>query len=169
MRKKLDMQKDLGQKIFVGAVILAVAAAAVGGLFVAGAPSQERARQFDNRRINDLQQLTQAVDQYWTRNARLPEALADLQNRREYYIPSLLDPRTKESYEYIVTAGKNYELCAVFETDASTEAAKAKYSQPYPMPGGVDFWAHGLGRVCFTIEAQNVPGLVPTSPAEIRL
>ena len=163
------MQKDMGPKIFVGAVILVVAAAAIGGLFVAGAPSQERARQFDNRRINDLQQLSQAVDQYWTRNARLPEALTDLQNRREYYVPSLLDPRTKDAYEYRVTAGKTYELCASFETDASTDALRDKYAQPYYSPEGTDFWGHGLGRVCFTIEAQNVPGLVPPMTGEIRL
>ena len=110
--------------------------------------------------------FSQAIDQYWTRNARLPEALTDMQNRREYYIPSLLDPRTQEAYEYRITAGKNYELCATFETDASIESSKDKYSQPYPaypVPGGVDFWTHGLGRVCFTIEAQNVPGLVSTT------
>ena len=51
------MQKDLGPKIFVGVVVAVVAAAAIGGLIVAGAPSQERARQFDNRRISDLQQF----------------------------------------------------------------------------------------------------------------
>ncbi|TAK05654.1 hypothetical protein EPO33_00710 [Patescibacteria group bacterium] len=155
------MQKDMGKKIFVGAVILAVAAAAIGGLFVAGSPSQERARQFDARRINDLQQLSQAVDQYWTRNARLPEALTDLQNRREYYVPSLLDPRTQEAYEYRVTAGKTYEMCATFETDATAEAAQDKYARPYYVGQGADFWKHGQGRTCFTIEAQNVPGLLP--------
>lgn len=158
------MQKNLGQKIFVGVVILAVAAAAVGGLFVAGSPSQERARQFDNRRINDLQQISQAVDQFWTRNGRLPEALADMENRREYYVPSILDPKTKAAYEYRVTAGKTYELCATFETDASTESPEDKYSRPYYVGEGANFWTHGPERVCFTIEAQNIPGLVPTAP-----
>lgn len=157
------MQKDLGSKIFVGAIVVVVAAVAIGGLIVAGAPSQERARQFDSRRISDLQQFSQAIDQYWTRNAQLPQALTDMQNRREYYIPSLLDPRTQEPYEYRITAGKSYELCATFETDSSTDPAQTNYSQPYPVSGGVNFWAHGKGRVCFTIEAQDIPGLVPTA------
>lgn len=163
------MQQNMGQKIFVGAVILAVAAAAIGGLFVAGAPSKERARQFDNRRISDLQQLSQAIDQFWTRNGRLPETLADMQNRREYYVPSVADPRTKEAYEYRVTAGKTYELCASFETDVSAESPQDAYPKPYDAGSGADFWKHGYGRVCFTIEAQNVPGMVPSSTGEIRL
>lgn len=155
------MHKTLGHKIFVGVVIAAVAAAAIGGLIVSGTPSQERARQFDNRRINDLQQLSQAIDQFWTRNARLPETLADMQNRREYYVPSVEDPRTKESYEYRVTAGKTYELCAGFESDASSESPQDMYARPYYAKEGANFWSHGKGRVCYTIEAQNVPGLIP--------
>ena len=155
------MQKNLGSNIFVGIVVVAVSAVAIAGLVVAGTPSQERARQFDNRRINDLQQLSQAIDQFWTRNARLPETLADMQSRREYYVPSLQDPRSEQPYEYRVTAGKTYELCATFETDASNASQQDPYARPYYAKGGADFWTHGKGRVCYTIEAQNVPGLVP--------
>ncbi len=154
------MKQHLGFKVFLGLVIAAVVAAIVGGLLVAGTPSQERARQFDSRRINDIQQITNAIDQYWTRNKKLPGDLSEFANLRDYYVPTITDPRTGAAYEYRVIGDASYELCATFETDATTDAAMKTYPQPYAVPVGSNFWRHGVGRTCFSPTPTEIPGLV---------
>lgn len=144
------------------AVSVVMLAAVVAGLFVAGSPSQERARQYDQRRVSDLQTAANAIDQYWTRTKKLPESLEELTGKREYYVSSILDPRTGDPYGYRATGEKTYELCATFELEDVADEALAKPRSPYPYPEGTDFWRHGAGRVCFSFEAQTIPGLVPT-------
>ncbi len=140
------------------AVSVVMLAAVVTGLIVAGSPGQERARQYDQRRVSDLQTLANAIDQHWTRTKALPASPADLLGKREYYVSSVTDPRTGEAYEYRITGEKTYELCASFELEDASDAL-SKPRAPYPYPEGTDFWRHGSGRVCYAFEAQTVPGL----------
>lgn len=143
-----------GFRIFLGIVVLAVVAAIVGGLWTVGTPSQERARQYDQQRINELQSIANAIDQYWSRTNLLPTDLNVLVNRREYYLPSLLDPRTGQAYEYHPLGEKKYELCGVFEMTVDEDPRLPK---PYMDPYLQRFWHHQSGRVCFALEPQKQP------------
>jgi len=142
-----------GLKIFVGIVVAAVVTVTVIGLWISGSPAQERARRIDAQRVRDLQSISYAVDAYWNSNDKnLPGTLTDLQNTRDYSVPSIVDPVTGAEYEYRqVTASGNYELCATFETDSAQDATTPGYRGSEFGP----FWDHAVGRTCYQLEVHD--------------
>ena len=151
-----------GISLFTGAVTLLVAGVVVVGLFVAGSPGKERDRRFDEQRVNELQQIANAVDASYDRTRRLPATLAELQTpgKNEYYVPSLLDPKTGVPYEYRVAGDTGYELCATFDqpTQETNQTTAAVPPRPvaYPAsewPYGRD-WTHPAGRHCYSLDAE---------------
>jgi hypothetical protein len=131
---------------FSGSHILAivttvVVAAAVGtGIVLMGPPSDERSRRLDERRVEDLQQVSSSVNLYNNRHQRLPASLVELQAEPGMtFRPG--DPVTGESYAYRALGPAMYELCAVFDR-ASTERR-------------VSVWSHGGGRHCFVLKADE--------------
>ncbi|MDP2734603.1 MAG: hypothetical protein Q8P12_00155 [bacterium] len=145
------MKQFFSSKAFLWIVIGAVALAVGYGFFVSGSPATQRALQFDLRRASDLQQISFAIDEYWARNAALPSALQDLQDQRYYYVESVEDPETGESYEYRKVAERSYELCAVFAMESGAVRAPLRFPS--------NAWEHGAGRACFELEVQ--PRLAP--------
>jgi hypothetical protein len=123
----------------VAAIVVVVAA----GLFVAGAPSEERARRLDERRLQELRDISYAANLYLDRHKRLPVSLPELAAEGGSSI-RLQDPEGRP-YEYRVTGEKTYELCATFQRDSSEQSPR--------MAG--DFWSHGLGRQCFQLERKE--------------
>lgn len=123
--------------------IAVVVAAVIAGLWLIGSPAEQRQQRLDERRVSDLEQLSQAV--YWHRNQRraLPASTSDLVNgRRLSRLP--FDPSTEEPYEYRVTGERRFELCAVFATPSRSEDAK-------------DFWHHEAGRHCYEFDVPDPP------------
>lgn len=136
---------SLAVKIFLGVVIASIVGAVIAGFFLIGSPAKQRAIEFDERRVSDLQSISYAVDSYYGTNSRLPNDLSQLKSQ-EYYLSSLIDPVTKEQYGYRVIDEKTFELCAVFEMD-SKEISRRQYSgAPKPFQ---ETWEHGTGSVCF--------------------
>ena len=177
-----NTQQRSGLKIFVGAVILMVAAVISVGLYVAGSPGKERNRQLDEQRANELQQIAGAIDTLFDREARLPESLDSLKTGSKdfYYVSSIVDPKTGVPYEYRTLTDTTYELCATFD-DATQELDQYGRAKPVPaapmtkpvMPGeyypGFRDWTHGPGRVCYSLDvadrsASQVCGL--TNPCQ---
>lgn len=144
----------VGQKVFLGIVIVSITSAVVYGIILMGSPAEQRSLQFDQRRESDLQQISFAIDVYWGRNEVLPEVLEDLQDSR-YFIRSIEDPVTGEKYEYTTLSEVTYELCAVFENDSSE--TRAEFQKPF----SEQIWEHGPGRTCFELEARkaDVPAI----------
>ncbi len=135
--------------ILVGAVILLVAAAIIGGLILVGPPSEERGRRLDRMRVNDLRSVARALDLYWTRHQSLPASLEQLSKEPSTSV-KLADPETALPYEYQPRGQKSYALCAEFAYDlASEQEVREK-----------NFWSHGSGRVCFELEASTPSGRV---------
>lgn len=130
--------------VLLGASVVAVVTAVVAGLVVLGSPSEERARRVDRRRVADLQAIVAATDLYWTRHARLPGSLDEL-NAEPGVTISTGDPGGSE-YGYQPLDSIRYEVCARFERE--TEATS-------PDPAG-NLWAHGSGRQCFQLEAEAI-------------
>ena len=144
-------------KLFLSAVILAVIVSIAAGLFLSGPPSQERRRQFDERRSEDLASIAGAVDEYWAQKGRLPRHLAELTGASSLVIPrSVNDPHTGALYDYRPTDSLTYELCAVFETDATAEAAGLAAKYPGGVPPRTRFEHHGTGRTCFSLQPRRV-------------
>lgn len=138
-------------KALAGAVTVLVAVFIVYGIVLSGTPGQQRAFQFDQRRVSDLQQISYSVDAYWQNNEKLPASFEDLKNQ-PYFIQSIVDPKTQVAYEYRILGDKSYELCAVFETDSSQTAARFKTLIPFSEQP----WEHAIGRTCFAREAQEI-------------
>lgn len=135
---------DAGWKrAVVGVATLSVAAVVVAGLFVIGAPSQERARRLDARRVEDLREISESANLYFDRHQRLPSSLGELSSEGGVAI-STHDPEA-HPYEYRVTADRTYEVCASFQRDSAERGPRASG----------DFWSHGPGRQCFQLEKKD--------------
>ena len=129
------------------AIILAVVVLAViiVGICLLDSPAQERLRRLDERRVDDLRELSYELDFYWTREGILPTSLEELSSKPGVFV-DLLDPETGQPYEYRVLSSNTYELCAVFVLD--TAAEQDRFYK--------DVWSHDPGKQCFQMEAQDV-------------
>ena len=129
-----------------GAVVtVAVTAAVIAGIYVLGSPLDERARRLDERRVEDLSGISQAIDVYWTRQSTLPASLDRLRPETGANV-TVGDPVTGAPYEYRTVEGGKYELCATFEGESRETAGR-------PTAG---FWTHLAGRQCFEREAKAI-------------
>ena len=152
------MLKLKGVHIFIAIVCLAVLASVVAGFIVVGSPKEQRAKNLDAQRINDLQQITYAVDAFYnqTGNQRLPSSLDELRRAQNVYVNSIFDPGTAAQYEYAVVDALDYQLCANFDTVASTALTAAsqrgiEQQEPYAVS---TFWDHPAGRQCYTLKVN---------------
>lgn len=146
-----------GVRIFTGLVVVAVGAAIVGGLVLAGSPESARRTRLDDRREADLQGIATAVDLYWSQNRELPADLERLGRERGVRLRSLEDPQTGDPYEYRITGEKTYELCAVFDREDPGPSARDRGES---WDGTGRFWIHGAGRACFPVEAAELGRVV---------
>ncbi len=133
------------ERIVGGLLTAVVVVAVVIGMVVIGSPARERMRRLDERRVQDLTGIARAIDLYWTRHARLPSSLEELEREPGGNISSN-DPGTHVPYEYRPLPAGTYELCARFES------APAQENQARS-PG---FWSHGGGRQCFQRTARKI-------------
>jgi Domain of unknown function (DUF5671) len=131
------------QRLYGWGASIAVAAVIAVAFALIGSPSNERSRQLDARRVNDLRQISGVVDVYFGRYRRLPASLHELSHEGGMTVTA--GDASLGQYEYRVTGEKTYELCATFQRDSSEQ------------PWGDEFWAHGPGRQCYTpkIHAAN--------------
>ena len=133
-------------KAFASIVIAVVAAAVIAGFFIVGSPQEERARRFDDRRVQDLQTLQWEIINYWQLKQVLPQALAMLKDDIRGFTPPV-DPESGASYEYAAKGTLIFELCAIFNRENKETGSVPKVPYPY---GGMENWQHGAGRTCFT-------------------
>lgn len=137
-------------KVLLGTIILLVTASVIGGLLLAGSPSQQRKTQLDTQRINDLQNISSTLDLYWNKNKNLPSTLESLRDSREFFLGSIVDPETLQPYSYNKLDSDTSELCATFDAPSEKRDVTEPIS-PYRRFQS-DFWNHGVGYHCFTID-----------------
>jgi hypothetical protein len=124
----------------IGSAVVVVASV-IAGLFVTGSPLEQRLLRLDERRVSDLQSLSQAAEFRWDRNETIAGTASELVDGR--YLSRLpSDPTTDQPYEYRVTGPRGFEVCAVFDRPARPDFAG-------------DFWSHDAGRHCFAFEMQE--------------
>ena len=129
--------------VVAGVAIAAVAVAVIAGLVVAGSPSEARFQRLDDRRVQDLSQAVEGVIMEWNRSGSLP---ASLEAAGSLAGSSLVDPTSRQPYEYRVTGAKTFEVCAIFDRDSLAEPS---------WQTGRGSWRHGPGRQCFPREASK--------------
>mgnify|MGYP001582344461 CR=1 FL=1 len=139
------MKQPDGLKILIAIVVAAVVIVVGIGFYLSGTPSNARAEKLDQQRVNDLTQIQNAVENYYTTRNILPKTFDDLKNQYGYI--ELVDPLTHEQYEYRETATTAYELCATFQTDTTNE--KQTFVRP-KYPGFEPLWQHPAEKKCFS-------------------
>jgi hypothetical protein len=129
-----------GKQLLAIVVTVIVAAAVVTGIVIIGSPMEERTRRLDTRRVQDLQQISRAVQVYHGRHRRPPASLDELSKE-----PGLAlvprDPMTGQPYGYLAVDADSYELCGTFDRDSDARTA--------------GFWSHGAGTQCFTLNVKQ--------------
>lgn len=133
---------------FLIAAGIAVAASIVAAIAVIGAPSHQRAKRFDERRVHDLTVLHNAIERHGRSEQRLPNTLAELR-RPDGNAFDRTDPQTGQPYDYRVLDARRYELCATFATERTTRDASESH---------LDEWLHPAGRHCFTHSLPRAGG-----------
>lgn len=126
----------------------AVVTGIVAGFWVLGTPGRQRSIAADRQRLQDLNDIAQALHNDFQAEEdtfQLPESLDDNQIRR--------DPLTDQPYEFRRLSAKTFELCANFATDSST------YPLGNPRPTEeANQWQHPEGRHCFELDVSEYPG-----------
>ncbi len=134
--------------LVVGAIVVVVVTLGYS-IYLVGTPGQQRDVRLDDRRVDDLRNISQNIDTYFDLNEEMPHSLRDLSGPR-FHVRSIEDPDTGRLYEYRVTEGTRYELCAVFTTDSGDRRDERRsFSER--------IWDHDSGRHCFQLEARAAP------------
>ena len=156
--KRTTFNYDAQTKMKGGAIIIVVLGVIIYGVILIGSPMQQKAKQMDGQRIDDLMSIqNQIVYTQWQNKGDIPTSTSALNDPiSNYVVPT--DPETKAPYEYIRLSKNSFQLCAVFETTnrTSTIGTTTKYNiEPTTL---TENWQHDTGRFCFerTIESDNV-------------
>lgn len=130
-----------GKRTLVVVLVIVVALVVIRGIMVIGSPSEERTRRMDSRRIIDLQGISRSIGVYYTRHQRVPASLEELA-REPGFANVARDPVTDQPYGYRMITAMSYELCGTFDRETADNRA-------------ADFWAHGVGQHCFTLNLRQ--------------
>jgi hypothetical protein len=122
------------------AASLVVVATVVAAIAAMGPPSAQRAAKLDQKRIEDLERIVQAISRYADSHGALPPDLLTLSGQPARRL-SLADPNDNTPYTYQVTGQHTFRLCAVFATDSAKASGTFRSFD--------DDWGHGAGRQCF--------------------
>lgn len=139
-----------------GALIVSVVVFAiiVAGLVASGSPLEERTRQRDKTRGNNLSLIQSQITNYWGAKNKLPDSLDILKDPTRYvFVP--VDPSTGKQYGYEKTGDKTFRLCADFEMKGSGMAYSENIS-----------WDHEKGHVCF--DRSIDPDFYPQKGAPLK-
>jgi len=109
------------------------------GFSYVGSPSTQRMMRADERRVQELYQLSNKIYNC-CKEAKLPAHLDELGD------VMLADPITREAYEYHPKDERHYELCATFAAASPQNEAAS----------GSKTWAHPAGRSCFVMDASQM-------------
>lgn len=123
------------------------------GMFIAGAPARVRHEALDQRRVNDLQTISNDVMGFHELQGRAPVSLDEVLIKQPGALGSrILDPVTHVPYEYRTIDSLSFELCATFDQPDSV-GPYARDLAPY--------WRHGAGRTCYTFAFRRTPAPRP--------
>ena len=127
----------------------------VWGFVVAGSPGTARLHRFDDRRIEELQTISDEIESACLGATRyapleerrlerpLPRTLEDVLELATRRRPEIQDPETGELYEYAMLDETRYRLCATFH------AVRDEEYEP--------LWNHPAGRHCFEFDVLRPP------------
>ena len=132
-------------RVLVAASVIVVLGCVVYALVLVGSPGKQRDIRLDRERVSHLSNIADNIDVYWELNEELPTDLEQMSGPR-YFLSRIHDPERGGRYDYRAIESNEYELCAVFSRDSNEQGQQPRFSERV--------WGHGMGRVCFRLEAQ---------------
>ena len=152
-----DLKRDASQKsskikLLAWMVSFVILVSIVGGFFIMGSPFTLRMKRFDERRVNDLQNIQYQIVNFYQRKGNLPNNLDELKDPiAGFIIP--LDPANAISYGYEKVSDLGFKLCADFSLDSDRQTDSKYMTRPMPISSEAYFinenWQHQKGVVCF--------------------
>lgn len=146
-------------KIFEWTIFVVVVGMLVWGFASIDNPTVQRGKRLDQDRVNRLSVLHDQVQNFygWSKDighGRLPASLDELINDPRVYIgeDGLIDPQTRQRFEYKPTGAKTYQLCATFDTEMTAETVKGKTRALVTEPDSMtQRFYHPKGYKCFDL------------------
>lgn len=161
-------------RIAAGTAAAIILASLIAGFFIVGSPTTQRARRFDEQRVQDLQTIQSQIVNYWMLKQKLPDSLDALKDSISGF-SAPLDPETSQSYEYRIGDKLIFELCGTFRLATMLSAIQHGQEKSLSVPVALygpygdtrnDNWTHTAGRVCFS-RAIDPELYKPQKPAPI--
>jgi hypothetical protein len=136
------MNPQFGNGRLLGWLAAIVAIAAVATSIWIHPPSEARARRLDEVRMQSLNQTETAIHSYYIAYQALPSDLMVLDNEETHHQEvKWHDPETRQPFEYAVTGGTTYRLCAIFARNSDQGDAFIGL-----------YGTHNAGRDCFQMK-----------------
>ena len=135
------MSAPVGRWMLIAATVI-VAGTLVAAFLAMDTPGQVRDRNLDQRRVGELDELSDAIGRWQGEHDKLPASLAELAAQPGVSLP-IRDPVSGTVYGYEPGTGSKYRLCAVFATDTAKRDPRDMFGYPDPR------WPHPAGRHCF--------------------
>lgn len=132
----------VGRNLLIAATLIVVATL-VAALWVMESPSKQRDRRIDERRVEQLEAISDALDAWENNHQRLPASLGELANQPGLSIATV-DPVDGKPYEYQALSGWGYRVCARFATSTADRPIGDNGIGWYEKR-----WMHPVGRHCF--------------------
>lgn len=150
------MSAPVGRWMLIAATVIVVATLAVAFMTMES-PGQVRDRNLDQRRVGELDDISDAIERWHGEHGKLPASLAELAAQPGVSL-AVRDPVSGTAYGYEPGTGSRYRLCAVFATDTAK-----RDSQQYVFRYPDQRWPHPAGRHCFErkVEAPQDASVEP--------
>lgn len=100
----------------------------------------------DERRVDDLVKITSTLRDRYPSGGVPAHLSGDILTT---------DPFSKGRYEFRRIDARRYVLCAVFDTDQTTENEEQTPNGVMVWP--LRYWRHGAGHTCFEIDVRDDP------------
>ncbi|MDP3954517.1 MAG: DUF5671 domain-containing protein [bacterium] len=169
-RKMIQYKKSVSSwklKAVISIAIVLVAGSVSAGFVVGTTPGQARLQKIDNARINNVYNLSSAIESFAHQNKRLPVDFQELARSATFGwgVNQITPDELGKIYTYKInsqtgTTG-SYELCVFFEAASVNKESSPAAIRPY---GGTDWYLHDAGLNChdYQVSFGVTPADLPT-------
>ena len=152
-REVVEGQKDKFVTAFAYGSLAVIVIVFAAALFLVESPGQTRDKKSDSMILNDWEQISQAVNSYYSKNNKLPDSLDQVLDEYNYITKSdLINAESKEKYGYNRLEDDEYELCGKFKT-SNLDKKNRRYEWQDEQ------WPHKAGEQCVrkNIDSNIIP------------
>jgi len=151
-RENLQVKKNNVITLYFYTVVAVALIIFVSGIFFVESPQEARERHIDAEAINRLSVLENVIQQYYSEENKLPENLAVLDElSMSFTKDDLVNPLTKNQFDYNVLSDKKYELCTDFLRASLKDDLVDRYTYL------ASNWEHEAGYDCIERKVFDNP------------